>query len=1120
MRRAWRDSLRLRLLSLIALVSLPPIAFETLQLAQMHRRDHAAVEREARLLAHRFAVEQDRIVEGARQLLSAASALHSIRTMNAEICNVTFRQIAAQFPTYVLLSAASVAEERTFCSSHAAGLHVGDRRWFRLALEVDGFVVAEQIAGRQTGRRVLNFAQPVRGEDGRTIAVLNAALDLDRMAEALAAVPLPSAAALVVADRNGMVLASLPDRGLNGRSLPPPLEALVATAGDTVVEADWAGARRITAVISDAASAADGIFVAVGLDGKQALAAERGRAWSSILVAGAAALLAALIALWFCARHVLRPIEHLRGAAEAFEQGNLPVRSRIGGASELRRLGHAFESMAAAVELREARFRGLAEAVPSMAFETDATGANTWTAAAWHRYTGLTAGAALGDGWQQVVHPEDLPTIAEGWKAAVRTGSAFGMRMRVRRADGAWRWHLVRAVPARGARGTVLRWVGSATDIHDLVEAQHTLAEAEERLRLAVEGAGLATWDFDVGSEDVRWSHSHFTLLGYEPHPEGHAKLSMWSSRVHPDDMPSVMAACEQVIVAGGSVRVTYRAIRLDGETIWIEAHGSVLATGDGRRRFLGVMKDITAERAALDRLAETEERLRLAIEGTDEGLWDTDLVTGRAWASDRYYTMLGYRPGELDLNVETWHELIHPDDMKTAMRVLTDHLEGRTPAMSAEYRMRHRDGRWVWVLDRGKVVARDRSGRPLRAVGTHQDITRRKMAEDALAASEAQLRAVLDTVPECVKVVDAQGFLASINAAGRQMIQAGQDTVLDAAAAASLVAEPDRPAWLAHHARVCAGQPDALEFGIVGLHGVCRRVHSQGLPMRLTDGSTGYLGVTRDVTERREAEARLRSLQAEAMRASRIGAVGAMAAGLAHELNQPLGAIANYASAASMRLDAIAARDAALAGDVSGVRRVMDRITGQAVRAGDIVRRLRDFVGEAEPELATLPAALLAERACVDARAALEGQSAGDLRFGLHAEVQPGTGDIYGDGVQLQLVLANLIRNAAEAVQVRTDGRIVVAARRVEEGVEFTVSDNGPGIGPRSLDRLFEPFSSSKPGGMGVGLAISRTIVEAHGGRIWAVAQGPHGGAAFHFTIPDPDRALRGAVEGTFRSA
>jgi two-component system sensor kinase FixL len=257
---------------------------------------------------------------------------------------------------------------------------------------------------------------------------------------------------------------------------------------------------------------------------------------------------------------------------------------------------------------------------------------------------------------------------------------------------------------------------------------------------------------------------------------------------------------------------------------------------------------------------------------------------------------------------------------------------------------------------------------------------------------------------------------------------------------------------------------------------------------MRGKDGRY-FTGFIRDLTERQEAERRLQEMQAELVHVSRLTALGEMASALAHELNQPLSAISNYVTGSRQLL----AREGS---DPEKVRDALERASEQALRAGQIIRRLREFVarGETDKEVERLPK-LLEE---ASALALVGAREHGVLvRF----DLDPAAELVIADKVQVQQVVLNLIRNAIDAMEGSARRELRIATHGKGDMIEVEVADTGPGISDEVAQRLFHPFVTTKETGMGIGLSISRTIIESHGGRI-AAERNPGGGATFRFTL------------------
>lgn len=371
-------------------------------------------------------------------------------------------------------------------------------------------------------------------------------------------------------------------------------------------------------------------------------------------------------------------------------------------------------------------------------------------------------------------------------------------------------------------------------------------------------------------------------------------------------------------------------------------------------------------------------------------------------------------------------------------------------------------------------------------------------MSQEALAG-QAHLQSIIDTVPDAMIVIDERGIVQSFSAAAERLFGYRPDDAVGQNVKI-LMPAPYRD----EHDNYLERYRTTGERRIIGIGRVVVGLRRDGstFPMELAVGEMKsgdrrfFTGFIRDLTERQKTEARLQELQSELVHISRLTAMGEMASTLAHELNQPLSAISNYLKGAQRLL--------ARSSDENSItmRDALEKAADQSIRAGQIIRRLRDFVSRGETERRVESVKKLVEEASALALVGVK-----DRSIRVQYSFDPAVGLVLVDRVQIQQVLLNLIRNAIDAMEDSALSRelMISIAPDVDGFVRVSVTDTGPGISPEIAEQLFRPFVTSKRHGMGIGLSISRTIVESHGGKIW-VDPNPTGGTIFNFTLAAVD--------------
>lgn len=362
--------------------------------------------------------------------------------------------------------------------------------------------------------------------------------------------------------------------------------------------------------------------------------------------------------------------------------------------------------------------------------------------------------------------------------------------------------------------------------------------------------------------------------------------------------------------------------------------------------------------------------------------------------------------------------------------------------------------------------------------------------------AHEAHLRSILETIPDAMIVIDERGYILSFSNAAELMFGYAEEELLGENVSV-LMPSPDRErhdSYLERYFRT--GERRIIGIGRIT---TARRRDGTTFPIDLHIGEARvgedrvFTGFIRDLTERQQTELRLHDLQSELAHVSRVTAMGTLATSLAHELNQPLTAVANYVETARDLLDEPNQENVAI------VKEALEECAAQSIRAGQIVRRLRDFISRGETERRVESLGRLINEA-----SALALVGAGERGVDVEVKLDPRVDRVLVDRIQIQQVLLNLVRNAIEAMESSPVRRLRIGSKKEPDGlVCVSIADSGPGLAPEISEQLFQPFVSTKAAGMGLGLSICHTIITGHGGRIWAEPS-DLGGTAFNFTLVD----------------
>lgn len=686
------------------------------------------------------------------------------------------------------------------------------------------------------------------------------------------------------------------------------------------------------------------------------------------------------------------------------------------------------------------------------------------------------------------VHPEDREAASKAFREGIREGQGFAFETRSLRAkDGTYRWHLNQAVVLRDAEGRVLKFVGTTTDIENQKHAEEAARESEYEARLTVDSIpGMVAVMSPTGNLEIvsRQALEYFGKTIEE--------LRGWGTNdtIHPEDLPGVIDAFSRGIAAGRPYEFSARFRRSDGVYRWFQDRNFPLRDRDGHIvRWYLLITDIDNQKLAEDKLRASEHDLREILDSIPGQVFVMNL-DGQAKLFNR--RLLEYFRMTVD-EMSAWatSDVIHPEDLP---RAIEEHKRSVTTGVPYDFELRYRrgDGVYRWFQARNLPI-HDSDGGITGWCGLLTDIEDRKRAEEALRESEHESRLIVDSIPGQVAVLSATGEVERVNQPvldyfGKSLEELRQWAVDDT------VHPDDRPGYVqAFQRSFAAGDPFEFEVRTRRFDGVYRWFNVRGLPLRHLQGQiVRWYFIFIEVDDRKRAEEALRQAQGDLARINRVTTMGELAASLAHEVNQPIGGVLINASVCLRKLR----HDDP---DLDEARAAVTRIQRDAQRAADVIGRIRSQFEKAAPNREVLDL-----NEIIRGTAALLHGEAVRYNISIRTELAADLPQIIGDRVQLQQVTMNLIVNSLEAMRdVEGIRELAIKSQRDEsEQLLVTVSDTGIGFPPQLAEQIFDPFFTTKPHGTGMGLRICRSIIESHGGRLWA-ASASERGATFHLNLP-----------------
>lgn len=747
------------------------------------------------------------------------------------------------------------------------------------------------------------------------------------------------------------------------------------------------------------------------------------------------------------------------------------------------------------------------ESMPGHAWSADAAGRFTYVSPNTLSFLG-SAGEDLntceGDdefGWRRVVHPDDYDRVAATWRHCLETGDHYDTEHRLRRADGVYRWFRNAGRPARDGQGRITQWYGTTIDIDDQKRAEAALRDRERELSQLVDMVPSHLWRLTPDGEPVFFNKRMVDFLGLyvaDTDRPGMSRLAaMIEATVHPDDADGFGNALRHCLVTGERFSMRYRLRRADGVYRWMSSRAEPLRDHDGGIvQWYGLCHDVDDQMHAEEALRRSERQLQQLIDTVPAMIWSITPEGAPAYVNRRFSAVTGATLDDVTAPDSTPSlSVVHPDDVAAARHAFGHSLATGEPYVQ-RYRQRRADGGYHWTETRAEPL-RDEDGAVIRWYGVSADIHDLVTAQEALQESERSLRRLVETLPALIYCAAPDGTPIYRSQQLREFLgislddkdDSGYSRLDDTLEAVihrdDLVAVRDR-----YGHSLSTGEPYALKHRLRRFDGAYRWVETRTAAMRNAEGAiVQWNGICLDIEDQVRAQDALRLARENLARASQAASLAELSASIAHEVNQPLAAVVANSHACRRWLEAEPP-------NIERARITAGRITRDANAAADVVSRIRSLFKQAVgPRTFTTLGGVVAE-----ARDLMAAEAA-RRSVGIQVEVENDLPPVTFDRVQIQQVLINLIRNGIEATDFATSDRVLaMRVRRTENAVRVEISDRGRGV--EFPDRIFDPFFTTKEHGMGMGLAICRSIVESHGGRLWAEKGEPQG-ATFIFTLP-----------------
>ncbi len=688
--------------------------------------------------------------------------------------------------------------------------------------------------------------------------------------------------------------------------------------------------------------------------------------------------------------------------------------------------------------------------------------------------------------FRQRVHPEDRNRTDARFARVVNEKVDSFDEYRVLLPDGTVKHVISSGHPVLDGNGELIAFIGTATDVTERRRAEEALRDSEAKIRRLVDSNIIGIFITGLEGRVLEANDAFLHLVGQERDDLVSGRIR-WTDLTPPEWRERDKRALAEL--SSNTIARPYEKefFRKDGSRVPVLIGGALFE--EGGNEGVAFVLDLTERKCAEEALVRSEAYLAETQKLTHTGTWAWDARSQKVlFCSEEMFRIYGLDP-QVDLPTRrNFRQRVHPED-----RNRVDERQARVVNEKVgsfdEFRIVLPDGTVKHVSSTWHTFL-DGNGELIELMGTATDITERKRGEEALRESEHKLRQIIDTIPAHVVRYQPDGTADFMNQTFSEFVGPGVgfDNLK------SVVHPEDYPKrsrdWDIH---VAAAEPYDIEMRLRRADGVYRWHRSRRVPLRDANGAiVNWYGAGHDIDDQKRAEEAYREALLELAHANRVATMGQLTASITHEVNQPITAAVTYALAARRFLSA----------EPPNFREVDDAlslIVKEGNRASEVVGRIRALIKKAPPR----KDAVAINDAILEV-IALTRTEAADNNVSVRTQLAEGLPHVQGDRVQLQQVLINLIINAIEAMRDvgEEERELLISTRHEPDGVSVEVRDSGPGFAPADLDRVFEAFYTTKSDGLGLGLSICRSIIEAHNGRLWASPNVPRG-AIFRFTAP-----------------